>query len=230
MHDNIFEKLDLHNTTFRPELRSDFPQRRMEMAWRNRKTDELSKGKVPWANPAEACCGGMGLSSTPEDCAKFLKALFDGGNLIFQPSSLDEIMKPQVQDNRYFVEAATGHSRDQLAQTWPADVTKVSFGLSSSITLEDFPGRRAKNSVNWSGMPGIHAVCEPFNRFTHQAFNSRTTANTTQWLDRDSGVAGLFLTQVLPPGDPMVTKCFLELEEAVYRSAGASSPACNGHQ
>ena len=161
MHDNIFAKLDLQDTTFRPELRSDFPQRRMEMAWRNRKTDELSMGKVPLANPSEACCGGTGLYSTPKDCARFLKALFDGGNPILQTSSLDEIMKPQVQDNRYFLEAATGHSRGHLAQTWPIGITKASFGLSSSIALEDFPGRRAKNSANWSGMPGVHAVCEP---------------------------------------------------------------------
>ena len=161
MHDNIFAKLDMQDTTFRPELRSDFPQRRMEMAWRNRKTDELSIGKVPLANPSEACCGGTGLYSTPKDCARFLEALFDGGSPILQTSSLDEVMKPQVQDNRYFLEAATGHSRGHLGQTWPNGITKASFGLSSSITLQDFPGRRAKDSANWSGMPGIHAVCEP---------------------------------------------------------------------
>ena len=161
MQDNIFAILNMHDTTFRPELRSDFPQRRMEMAWRNRQTEELSIGKVPLANPSEACCGGTGLYSTPEDTAKFLKTLFDGGSPILQASSLDEIMKPQVQDSKYFLEAATGHSRGHLAQTWPIGVTKASFGLSSSIALEDFPGRRAKNSANWSGMPGVHAVCDP---------------------------------------------------------------------
>ncbi len=164
MQDNIFTKLDLQDTTFRPELRSDFPQRRTEMAWRNRKTDELSIGKVPLANPSEACCGGTGLYSTPRDCTIFLKALFDGGKPILQTASLDEIMRPQVEDNRYFLEAATGHSRGHLAQTWPANISQASFGLSSSIALEDFPGRRAKNSANWSGMPGVHAVSEPFER------------------------------------------------------------------
>ena len=63
----------------------------------------------------------------------------------------------------------------------------------------------------------------------YQDPNACTFANVAQWLDRDSGVAGLLTTQVLPPGDPMVTKCFLELEEAVYRSVGASSPTCNGY-
>ena len=161
MYDNIFAKLNMQDTTFLPELRNNFPQRRMEMAWRNRKTDELSIGKVRLANPSEACCGGTGLYSTPEDCTRFLKALFDGGDPILRTSSLDELMKPQVQDNRYFLETATGHSRGHLGQIWPIGIAKASFGLSSSIVLEEFPGRRAKNSANWSGMPGIHAVSGP---------------------------------------------------------------------
>ncbi|KAL8795158.1 MAG: hypothetical protein Q9195_002313 [Heterodermia aff. obscurata] len=39
-----------------------------------------------------------------------------------------------------------------------------------------------------------------------------------QWLDRTTGLAGVFVTQILPPGDKLVTKCFCELEEAVYQS------------
>ena len=229
MYDNIFAKLDMQDTTFRPELRKDFPQRRAETAWRNRETDGLSIGKVPLANPSEACCGGTGLYSTSKDCGKFLKALFDGGDPIIQTSSLDEIMKPQVQDNKYFLEAATGHSRGHLAQTWPNGITKASFGLSSSITLENFPGRRARDTANWSGMPGIHAVCEPLKVYIPRP-HACIHANVAQWLDRDNGVAGLLTTQILPPGDPMVTKCFLELEEAVYGGIGKYSPTCNGHE
>lgn len=41
---------------------------------------------------------------------------------------------------------------------------------------------------------------------------------TAQWLDRTTGLAGVFVTQILPPGDKLVTKCFCELEEAVYQS------------
>ena len=36
--------------------------------------------------------------------------------------------------------------------------TKGTFGLGGSIALEGFEGRREKGSVNWSGMPGLHAV------------------------------------------------------------------------
>lgn len=103
----------------------------MEMAWRNSKTDELSIGKVTLVNLSEACCGGTGLYSTPEDCARFLRALFDGGNPLFQTTSLDEAMRPQVQDNKYYLEAATGLGWVHLAQIWPIGIIKASFGLSS---------------------------------------------------------------------------------------------------
>ena len=70
--------------------------------------------------------------------------------LILLAASLDEIIEPQVEDDEFFFEAATGHSRAHLdqrsralaalhVQTWPISITKPSFGLSSSIIHENFP-------------------------------------------------------------------------------------------
>lgn len=42
-----------------------------------------------------------------------------------------------------------------------------------------------------------------------------------QWLDRTTGLAGLFVTQILPPGDKVVTNCFFALEEGVYQLYGS---------
>ena len=36
-------------------------------------------------------------------------------------------------------------------------------------------------------------------------------------MDRETGVAGCFFTQILPPGDAVVTNCLLELETALYK-------------
>jgi CubicO group peptidase (beta-lactamase class C family) len=157
MQMNIFSKLSMNDTTFRPELRSDFPPRQMEMAWRDRSTGLLSHGKIPWGYPAKDCCGGVGLYSTADDYAKILKALLAGGGPIFKKSSADEIMKSQLQNPQYFLDIINGPSRAHLGQTWP-EGAQATFGLSSSINLEDFPGRRPRKSANWSGMPGLHAV------------------------------------------------------------------------
>lgn len=157
MKENIWFKLGMNDTTFRPELRPDFPARRMEVGWRDKSTGYLAGGKVPLANPAEDCLGGVGLYSTPEDYAKLLTALLMGGAPILKSSSLNEILSPQLRDNKDFLSIVCGSRRSHLGQTWPIGMTGT-FGLSSSINLEDFPHGRAKNSVNWSGMPGIHAV------------------------------------------------------------------------
>ena len=42
-------------------------------------------------------------------------------------------------------------------------------------------------------------------------------ADFGQWLDRKTGVGGMLTTQILPPGDPMVTELLLEMEKCVYR-------------
>lgn len=45
-----------------------------------------------------------------------------------------------------------------------------------------------------------------------------------QWVDREAGISGLLMTQVFPPGDPMVTKCLLELEAALYTHLREGTP------
>ena len=51
---------------------------------------------------------------------------------------------------------------------------------------------------------------------------SRWIANEKQWIDPSSGVGGLVTTQLAPPGDPMFTKCFLDLETALYKQIRAA--------
>lgn len=133
----------------------------MEMAWRDRSTMILRAGPSPWGFPATGDCGGVGLYSTAEDYAKLLKAFLAGGGPVLEQSSVDEIMTSQLVDSKYFLEVINGPGRAHLGQTWPKGA-QATFGLSSSINLEDFPGRRMKMSANWSGMPGLHAVsaCE----------------------------------------------------------------------
>ncbi|KAI0430875.1 beta-lactamase family protein [Xylaria sp. FL1042] len=191
MKTNIWTPLGMNSTTFRPWARPDLEAKLVELAWR-RPDGNLIKGKNPFG-PAVDCCGGVGLFSTPQDQAKLLAALLNDGGEIMSKKSLDELMSPQTEDPSHFLSVVCGTKRAHLGQTWPEE-SKGDFGLSSSINATDFPGRRAANSANWQGMPGVHA-----------------------WLDRTTGIAGLFTTQLLPPGDKVVTNTFCALEEAVYK-------------
>lgn len=157
MQNYIFSKLSMNDTTFHPELRPDFLDRTMATAWRDRETGLLSTGAVPLANPAKDCCGGVGLYSTPDDFAKILILLLQDGGEVLSKESIDEMMKSQLVDRRWFLDVINGPSKRHLAQTWP-EGAEATFGLSASINLEAFPGRRPKGSSNWSGMPGCHAV------------------------------------------------------------------------
>ena len=162
MQTHIFTPLSMTSTTFHPENHPDMLARQMDLAWRDRASGPfgtLTHGKNPWGFPAKDDCGGVGLYSTSDDYAKLLKAFLVNGGGIISKSSVDEIMTSQLEDPKYFLEVLKGPAKAQLAQTWP-EGAKATFGLSTSINLEDFPGRRPAGSANWSGMPGLHAVSE----------------------------------------------------------------------
>lgn len=48
-------------------------------------------------------------------------------------------------------------------------------------------------------------------------------ANKPQWIDPSSGIGGLLTTQLSPPGDPMFTKCLIDLETALYSQLRATN-------
>lgn len=155
MKTNIWTPLGMNSTTFRPWSRPDLEEKFVELAWRGR-DGKLTKGKNPYG-PAVDCCGGVGLFSTPRDQARLLAALLKDGHGVMSKASLDELMSPQTEDPSHFLSIVCGTKRAHLGQTWP-EGSNGDFGLSSSINATDFPGRRAANSANWQGMPGIHAV------------------------------------------------------------------------
>lgn len=162
MQTNIFTPLSMTSTTFHPENRPDMLARQMDLAWRDRAagpSGPLTQGKNPWGFPAEDDCGGVGLYSTADDYAKLLKAVLANGGSILSKASVDEILTSQLEDPKYFLEVIDGSGKAHLAQTWP-ESAQATFGLSASINLEDFPGRRPAGSANWSGMPGLHAVSQ----------------------------------------------------------------------
>lgn len=156
MKTNIWTPLDMGSTTFQPWKRPDLEANLVELAIRT-PTGAIVKGKVPYGYPAPDCCGGVGLYSTPSDQTKFLSALLSGGAGIISEGGLDELLRPQTEDPSHFISIVCGTSRAHLGQTWP-EGAQGDFGLSSSINAADFPGRRAANSANWQGMPGVHAV------------------------------------------------------------------------
>lgn len=161
MQKHIFSPLGMHQTTFRPENRPDYLPRKMEHATRDPKNGALiaGGGHHLLALPAKDCIGGMGLYSTPSELVKVLEEVLAGGGNIISRKSVAEMLKSQLSGETQdaFMEVIDGRAKYHLRQTWP-EGEEGTFGLSASINLEDFPGRRLKNSMNWAGSSGLHAV------------------------------------------------------------------------
>ena len=79
---------------------------------------------------------------------------------------------------------------------------RQSFGLSFNLMLEDIPGMRRAGTASWSGL-----------------------ANCYYWIDRATGIAGLFMTSVLPFFDEQVLMRVAGLEMAAYAEAAEPAPA-----
>ena len=161
MQENIFAKLGMTQTTFMPEKRQKYLSSKMCHATRNPETGALMPGggRHLLACPAKDCIGGMGLYSTPEELVKVLKEVLAGGGTLLSRESIQEMLKDQLNDQTRaaFSSVIDGKAKHHLKQTWPEGHSGT-FGLSASINLDDFPGRRLKNSANWAGSSGLHAV------------------------------------------------------------------------
>ena len=147
--------------------------------------------------------GGGGLFSTAHDFLRLLRALLNGGEL----------------DGVRILKAATvammgeNHMGALNVLPLPTEMPKLSnpvdlmpgitkkWGLSFLINSAAVPGGRAAGSLAWAGL-----------------------MNTYFWLDPATGVAGVFMTQILPFADTIVLDAFDAFERAVYEVVGSQRP------
>jgi CubicO group peptidase (beta-lactamase class C family) len=76
------------------------------------------------------------------------------------------------------------------------------WGLGFHLVLEDVPEMRRAGAGDWAGL-----------------------ANCYFWIDRSTGLAGAFLTQVLPFYDARIVETVTALEQTVYAEVGAPTTA-----
>lgn len=138
---------------------------------------------------------GGGLIGTAPDYARFVRAMLRGGELdgkrVLKQETVAEMARNQIGPLRA---GAMGTSMPHLAQpydTFPDQHT--GWGLGFLINPEQGPNGRAPGSLAWAGL-----------------FNSY------YWIDPQSGVGGVMMSQLSPFGDPGALATFGALEQMAY--------------
>lgn len=189
----IFAPLGMHDTHFM--LPAD-KQSRLATPYTRGPDSQLAEFTLPPDNDA-FFSGGGGLYSTPVDYMRFLRALLRGGELdgvrILSPAMVEEMARNQTGSLPGVGELRSTMSdfSNSLDMGWDDR-----FGLGFLISSKPGPHGRAAGSLSWAGL-----------------------FNTYFWIDPASDVAAVFMTQLLPFGDPQVLQLLAGFEQAVYGHA-----------
>jgi methyl acetate hydrolase len=197
----VFAPLGMVDTTFVPK-----PAQLGRMLGMHFRTPDggLVPIELPRPEEPEFFSGGAGAFSTAADYLRFMRALLRGGELdgvrILRPETVELAFTDHLQGA---VWPESIHSAvPELSNDIAAMPVAQGFGLGFHLVFEDLPGMRRAGSGDWAGL-----------------------ANCFYWIDRASGVAGAFLTQVLPFFDARIMEAVAGFELGAYAEVGAPAAA-----
>ncbi len=150
---------------------------------------------VGGGDDAEFESGGGGLHSTMSDYARFMRMILNGGELdgvrVLQPDTVDAMCTNQMGDLRVTELKTVVPFLTNDAELYPGE--EKSWGLTFQVHEQDGATGRPKGALGWAGL-----------------------ANSYYWIDRTNGIAGAYLSQILPFADAGSIGVFYDLERAVY--------------
>ncbi len=145
----------------------------------------------------EFASGGGGLYSTAGDYIAFLRMILAGGTLVgakvLGPDSIAGLMTDQIPHLTVPALGLMSPMGLRSADFFRGRPTGWTLGFQQN--REPTPEGRPAGSLSWAGF-----------------------ANTFYWIDPATGIAGVFMTQIVPFFDPRAIKLFREFETEVYRS------------
>ena len=195
MRDEIFAPLGMRDSAFRitPGMRARLAKMHQRDA--AGAIAPLPDFEIPQEPEFEM--GGGGLYSTAADYARFLRMILNRGELdgarvlraeTVAQMAADQIPGLEVQPLRTQVPALS-----EDAEFFPG--LSKGWGLSFMINRADAPTGRPAGSLAWAGL-----------------------SNCYYWIDPRNGIAGVFVSQLLPFADRLALPRFLAFESAVYRA------------
>jgi CubicO group peptidase (beta-lactamase class C family) len=184
----IFAPLGMTETGF--AIREDQRGRRASMHARGG-DGALAPMSFDMPPPPHFGMGGGGLYSTAGDYLKFLDAILAGGAPILSAASVAAMRASEWEGEDVGVLPAANPML--CAGFDPAPGESKRWGLGFLINPQPGPAGRSAGSLAWAGL-----------------------GNCYYWADPAAGVAGVFLAQHFPFGDPSTLEAFAAFERAVY--------------
>ena len=157
----------------------------------------LAPMALPAPDAPEFEMGGGGLQSTVGDYGRFIRMVLNDGELdgirVLQPETVQLMSSNNMGDLRVSELRSIAPTLSHDAEFFPG--VPKSWGLSFQINEEPASTGRPAGTLMWAGL-----------------------ANSFFWIDRTNGIAGAYLSQILPFADPATLDLYLEMEKAVYDS------------
>jgi CubicO group peptidase (beta-lactamase class C family) len=192
LDEHVFGPLGMHDTTFAP---TGEQRDRMMAVHRRTVACRLVADGFELPEDPEFAPGGHGAYGTALDYGLFLAALLGGGTLngarILAPETVDMALTDHL--GGLPLPQVTRSMMPELSNDIVAMPVRQGWGLGFHLTLEDIPEMRQAGTGDWAGL-----------------------MNCFYWVDRASGVAAAWLTQVLPFFDGAVLEAVMDFERAVY--------------
>ena len=195
LRENLFEPLGMRDTAFRITAAMRERLAKIHQRGEDGKLTPLMDLEIPQEPEFEM--GGGGLYGTAGDYLKFVRMMLNDGR-----GNGNTLLKAET-----VKKMATNHIGEVLVGPLKTAIPPLSndvdvfpgmpkkWGLTFLINTQRAPTGRSAGSLAWGGL-----------------------ANTYFWIDRTTGVGGVYLSQVLPFADVKSLPLCAEFERAVYET------------
>jgi len=154
--------------------------------------------ELPAPESPEFEMGGGGLQATMGDYGKFIRMMLNDGEAdgtrVLRADTVAQMSRNNIGALRVKELSTVAPHLSNNAEFFPGEAK--SWGLTFQINETAVNTGRSAGTLMWAGL-----------------------ANSFFWIDRQQGVGGAYLSQILPFGDEKSLKLFFDLERAVYASA-----------
>ncbi|KAL7908146.1 beta-lactamase/transpeptidase-like protein [Trichoderma velutinum] len=196
MKQNVLDPLEMHDTGFRLNQLPHTADRRAEVTLRDDDDNTLSFFDVVPREP-EIDSAGAGIHTTANDYARLLRAMLQAEPGVVSGKTAKEMFSPQLDPAQRKALQEYLYASDKKPAFIPEfpDNIELQYGYGGLLSMNDWPGRRRKGSLCWTG-----------------------AANSRWWIDPESGIAAVLVLAVFPLGDLVACRLYNDLLKVVYTS------------